>query len=231
MRAKPLRRPNVPSHLREVPPTREAREAEAAATRESESTPMLGRAAAPSRGKVAEPVPRRATQPVPGDKASPTVRTPVRLVPAIPARSTPKPPPRHLRAVPPLPPGHATPIPVLPTDPDHIPAPTPNLVCALAVQGFQMLEGERDITQLGPLVSVQLARELVKLRALRRDRERVNRDERRRSPHATGVRITQVGPGVVEASVVLDTGVKAYAVALRLEWVHRHWRACELFVL
>lgn len=132
--------------------------------------------------------------------------------------------PAPLVAVPPLPPPQV----------DHeqnIPDPSPDFVRALAVQGYEVLEGTRSVTQLGPLVSVGLARQLTVMRAVRNDRRIVYRDERRTTPRAAGVRIYRAGPDVAEASVVLRVGSRACATALRLEWAHRHWRAVELTVL
>lgn len=114
---------------------------------------------------------------------------------------------------------------------DDIPDPSPGFVRAVAVQGFEVLTGTRSITQLGPLISVGLARHLVALRAVRNDRRIVYRDERRPVPCAGGVRIDVRLPGQAEAAAVVVVGSRAHAVAMRLEWVHRHWRAAELTVL
>lgn len=127
---------------------------------------------------------------------------------------------RHLVAVPPLP------------DPDEeIPDPNPDFVRALAVQGFEAIEGTRSISQLGPLISVGLARELALQRAARSDRRVVCRDGRRNVPRAIGLRIDRNQDEVAEAAVVLRIGAVACAVAIRLEWAHRHWRASVLTVL
>jgi len=139
---------------------------------------------------------------------------------------SPRPPPARpvLVAVPPLPEpaGHEG---APPPDPD------PEFVKALAVRGYEVIDGSRTVAQLGPLVSVGLARQLAAQRALRSDRRIVYRDRRRRVPHATTARIDRSADAVAEAAVVLHLGPRVRAVALRLEWVHQHWRACELFVL
>jgi len=99
------------------------------------------------------------------------------------------------------------------------------------VRGFEVLSGQRNAQQLGPLVSVALARRLLVMRAIWNDRRLVCKDTRSRVPRAAGVRIDQITPVIAEASVVLHVGDRVRAVALRLEWVHQHWRACELVVL
>jgi len=104
-------------------------------------------------------------------------------------------------------------------------------VRALTVRAFEVLSGQRSTQQLGPLVSVALARRISVMRAVWNDRRLVYRDARVRTARATSVRINRISPSIAEASVVLHVGERACAVALRLEWVHRHWRACELIVL
>lgn len=114
---------------------------------------------------------------------------------------------------------------------DEIPDPTLDFVRALAVQGYEVLDGSRSVAQLGPLVSVGLTRHLTALRAVRNDRRIVYRDQRRKAPRAAAARIFRVSRVIAEASVVLHVGPRAHATALRLEWAHRHWRATELTVL
>jgi hypothetical protein len=127
------------------------------------------------------------------------------------------------------------PVPPLP-DPlidegDDIPDPSPGFVRALAVQGFEVLEGIRTVAQLGPLVSLGVARRLTAMRAARNERRAVYRDERRRVPRAAGVRIDRHSLEAAEAAVVLHVDARVHAVAMRLEWAHRHWRAADLTVL
>lgn len=131
---------------------------------------------------------------------------------------------RHLLPVPPLPDLERN-------DPVEIPDPAEGFVRALAVQAYEVLVGRRNPSSLGPLVSVALSRRLLAMRAIWNDRQIVYRDHRNRPARAAGVRVAHVAPGAAEASVVLHVGGRAHAVAIRLEWVHRHWRACELIVL
>ncbi|MCB1273661.1 MAG: hypothetical protein KDB25_04600 [Leucobacter sp.] len=129
-----------------------------------------------------------------------------------------------LVAVPPLP----EPAP----DPgDVIPDPEPGFIRALAVQGFQVVEGTRSLMQLGPLITVAAARSLAVQRASFGDRRAVYRDMRQQRPRATALRVDRPLETVAEAAVVLRTLDRSRAVALRLEWSHRHWRATELIVL
>lgn len=138
-------------------------------------------------------------------------------------RPSAEPAPR-LTAVPPLPAAS-------PGGTDDAPDPSPGFLRALAVQGFEVLAGNRTTAQLGPLISAGLARRLTMMRALRGDRRIVYRDHRRVTPRPETVRIDRPAPGVAEAAVVLRVGAQARAVAIRLEWAHRHWRATELVVL
>lgn len=151
---------------------------------------------------------------------------------AAPLRRSPETTPLHHRAtaspllvaVPPLaePAGDAGTVP---------PDPEPDFVRALAIRAYEVIDGSRAVSQLGPLISVGLARHLAAQQALYSDRRIVYRDRRRRVPEATTARIDRSADAVAEAAVVLRFGRRARAVALRLEWAHRHWRACELFLL
>ncbi|MFC7764701.1 Rv3235 family protein [Leucobacter soli] len=102
---------------------------------------------------------------------------------------------------------------------------------ALAVQGFEVIEGSRTLAQLGPLITVGLARSLSAQRAGAGDRRVVCRDARRARPRPTTVRIDRPVAHIAEAAIVLRVGDVARAVALRLEWAHQHWRATEFFLL
>lgn len=154
-----------------------------------------------------------------------TLRAHARLPQTVEALPQPdaEPTPR-LTAVPPLPDAAAG-------GADDVPDPSPGFLRALAVQGYEVLAGTRTTAQLGPLISAGLARRLTVMRALRGDRRTVYRDHRRATPRPETVRIDRPAPGVAEAAVVLRVGAQARAVAIRLEWAHRHWRATELVVL
>ena len=116
-------------------------------------------------------------------------------------------------------------------DDTGIPDPSPGFVRAIAVQCFEVLAGDRTVTQLGPLVSAGLARHLTELRSVWSDRRIVFRDNRRKAPRAGRVRIDIPSPGHAEAATVLAVSGRVHAVAMRLEWAHRHWRATDLTIL
>lgn len=131
---------------------------------------------------------------------------------------------RHLVAVPPPPTERAGPA-------NGIPDPSRRFVSMLAAHAFEVVEGTRSIGQLGAAVSVGAGRQLDAQRTALRERRQVYRDRRRCIPSPGSVRLFRVRPDLAEASVVLHTEHRVHAVALRLEWVHRRWRACELYVL
>lgn len=140
----------------------------------------------------------------------------------VPLRPSEDPGPPRLVAVPPLPGASGD---------DGIPEPHPDFVRALAVQGYEVIEGSRTLSQLGSLITVGLARSLSEQRASAGDRRTVYRDTRVGRPFAAGVRIDRPREDVAEAVVVLHLGKRARAVAVRLEWAHRHWRASDLALL
>lgn len=126
-------------------------------------------------------------------------------------------PRRHLVAVPPL---DAPP-----------PDPASSYVAALAAQAFEVVEGVRGIAQLGAAISVGVARTLMMQRALLHERRCIYKDHRGTVVRVGGVQLCRVQPRITEAAAVVHTEQRSHAVALRLEWVHSRWRACELQVL
>lgn len=114
---------------------------------------------------------------------------------------------------------------------DQIPDPPERLVRSLAAQAFEVVEGVRNIAQLGALISVGAARQLASQRTALKERRQVYQDQRTCIPSPGRVHMCRVLPHLAEASVVLHTEHRSHAVALRLEWVHRRWRACELYVM
>ena len=114
---------------------------------------------------------------------------------------------------------------------DDIPSPTEKFVRALATQAFEAVEGTRSIAQLGAAISVGAARQLAAQRDTLRERREVFRDPRRCTPSPGRAHLCRISPHVAEATVVLHTGRRAHAVALRLEWAHGRWRAGELYVM
>lgn len=132
--------------------------------------------------------------------------------------------PPFLIAVPPLPES-------MPFGDRRIPDPDPAFIRALAVQGYEVVEGTRSLSQLGSLITVGAARSLTMQRTSYGDRRIVYRDARQQRPLATTVRVDRPCDEIAEAAVVLRTRERSHAVALRLEWSHQHWRASELVVL
>jgi len=114
-----------------------------------------------------------------------------------------------------------------------IPEPDRVFVGTLAIHGYQTVTGIRSLSLLGPLVTIGLARNLAAQRALFADRRTVYRDARGvdATPRVGSVRIDRPREETAEAAVTLHVGTQVRAVAIRLEWAHRHWRATDLTVL
>lgn len=127
---------------------------------------------------------------------------------------------RHLVAVPP------------PTEPDiHIPDPPEALVRALATRAYEVVQGLRNIAQLGPSVTVGATRQLLAQRAALTELHSFFRDPHLAITRVGGSRICRLQSQTAEASVVIHTDRRTCSVALRLEWLHGHWRASELHVI
>ena len=112
-----------------------------------------------------------------------------------------------------------------------IPAPDRTFVGALAIHGFQTVTGMRGPSQLGPLVTIGLERSLATQRAAFEERRVVYRDPRTRPPRVGSVRVDRPREDIAEVAIMLHVGEQVRAVAIRLEWAHRHWRATDLTVL
>ena len=112
-----------------------------------------------------------------------------------------------------------------------IPDPQARFVRLLAAHAFEAVEGIRNISQLGGVLSVGAARQLALQRNALRERNAVYRDPRQCTASPGRMRLCRVLPDVAEVSVVVHTERRAHAVALRLEWVHARWRASEVHVM
>lgn len=112
-----------------------------------------------------------------------------------------------------------------------IPDPPARFVRALATHAFEAVAGSRNITQLGGAVTFGAARQLALQRAAMQERKHAYRDARRYVPSPGRMHLCRVMPDTAEASVVLHTEHRAFAVALKLEWVRGRWRACEIYVM
>lgn len=129
---------------------------------------------------------------------------------------------RHLVAVPPL----ASESTLFETsDPDH------QLLLSIATQSFQVIEGKRNITHLGPVVSMAAARSLALQHSLLRERNALHKPKVRNIVAAGNVHVCRISENVSEASVTLHTTHRSHAVAIRMELHHHRWRAAEITIL
>lgn len=112
-----------------------------------------------------------------------------------------------------------------------IPDPSLRFLGALAVQGFEVLDGTRTVMQLAGAVTLELAAHLGQVRAARHERRQLYRDTRRVVPQLGRIHLCRVADRASEASVVLHLEHRTHAVAIRLEWSRERWRASSLTVL
>jgi hypothetical protein len=135
------------------------------------------------------------------------------------------PAPRHLRVV-----GTSPPI----NQPGQAPHPAP-WVARLAPAIFEVIAGERPVTQLTRWVARDILATLARRHAAAR-RHPAGRERPAQRRVARAVRVHSVAPGIVEASAVVSTTQRSRAIALRLEAVGREsaggprWliTACEI---
>ncbi|NLA65733.1 MAG: hypothetical protein GX862_07380 [Leucobacter sp.] len=115
--------------------------------------------------------------------------------------------------------------------PSHVPDPSSRFIRALAAQAFEAVEGTRSISQLGGSITFSAARLLAIQRQALSERRAIYGDQRSCAPSPGPLHLCRLPPRFAEASVAIHTGLRTYAVALRLEWSHSRWRATEIFVL
>lgn len=101
----------------------------------------------------------------------------------------------------------------------------------LAVVAYEVIDGSRHVSQLGSWFTVSAASRLREYRALTVERRSLYRDYRRAVPTVHRVHVTSPAPGVVEASVTLNTPGRTKVAALRLEAPRGKWRAASVDVL
>lgn len=101
----------------------------------------------------------------------------------------------------------------------------------LAVFVVEVVEGSREVHQLGSIVTEQVVRALQGRRRARLAARTFYRDMRRIIPHPGPAHMQQITAGVIEASVNLKYGRAARAVFMRLETVSGRWRVTKLGVL
>lgn len=114
---------------------------------------------------------------------------------------------------------------------ERIPEPHPALVRAIALQAHESIEGVRSIASLGGSITQAVAQHLHERRQLRDDQRRRNRDPRVVHAHPHSVHLSRPAPRITEATVVCFARGHAFAVALRLEWLNRRWRATTIWSL
>ena len=122
-------------------------------------------------------------------------------------------------------------VPPLDDNQQQIPDPPERFIRSVATQAFEVVEGLRSISQLGAAVSVGAARQLAEQRRALRERRQAYKDVRRCVASPGRVHLCRVMPHLAEASVVMHADHRSHAVALRLEWAHHRWRACEVYVM
>lgn len=106
-----------------------------------------------------------------------------------------------------------------------------SIIGRIAVFAFEVVEGTRQVGQLGKWITAKVADELAGLRSLNVERRSLFRDHRRVVPSVVRVRATAPALRVIEASVVLMTPSRARAVALRFEVFRGRWQATSITVL
>jgi hypothetical protein len=115
--------------------------------------------------------------------------------------------------------------------PDPLPDPRP-LAENLARCVIEILAGTRDLDQIARWLSTDVHAHLLK-RVVLSARARRVRDEAPSRPTFSLGRavISEPGPGVVEAVVIVHGRARSRAVAIRLEQLGRRWRASAIHVL
>ena len=131
------------------------------------------------------------------------------------------PPVRHLRLVP----GSQAQVAQSPDAP-RLPSPAP-WVARLAPAILEVVAGERPAAQLTRWVSGEI-RETLARRGAAALRHPAGKGRPPQCRRVRSVRITEPAPGVIEASAVVLGGVRARAVALRLEVVRERWLVTAL---
>ncbi|MBK0419967.1 hypothetical protein JD276_13095 [Leucobacter sp. CSA1] len=112
-----------------------------------------------------------------------------------------------------------------------IPDPHPALVTRLAVQALEVVDGTRSIAGLSGWISQEVAEHLIRMRTLHAERRTVYGDGRRTAPTPGRVAMGRPRVTAVEAAVVMHTSARSFAVAIRMEYVRRRWRATCIAVL
>jgi hypothetical protein len=114
---------------------------------------------------------------------------------------------------------------------EDLPDPRP-LLANLGKSAFEIIAGARDLDQIARWVTDSVYRDLLRrvvlgARVRRRNRAPIPR------PAVSVLSMTMFEPcdGVIEGTVVLNTGRRVRSVAIRLEGLDNRWRAACLSVL
>lgn len=114
----------------------------------------------------------------------------------------------------------------------EVPAdPSPLLIRTIALCAVEVLEGLRNTNQLGSRVTPAVFEDLLAQRALRMERQNVYRLKQRIVPQPGNVVLSRTSDYAVESTVVMHTEPRSFAVAMRLEYIRKKWRATQLHVL
>lgn len=118
-----------------------------------------------------------------------------------------------------------------PTLREHLPDPRP-LLENLARSGYEIIVGARDLNQIARWVTDLVYRDMLRRVILgTRVRRRNSTPVRRPTVSVLAMRTCEPRDGVVEGTIILNTGNRVRAVAIRLEGMDGRWRAAVLGVL
>jgi hypothetical protein len=115
--------------------------------------------------------------------------------------------------------------------PDPLPDPRP-LAENLARCVIEILAGTRDLDQIARWLSTDVHAHLMKRVVLSARARRVREEAPSRPTFSLGrAVVSEPGPGIVEAVVIVHGRARSRAVAIRLEQLGRRWRASAIHVL
>ncbi len=112
-----------------------------------------------------------------------------------------------------------------------LPDPSTRYVRTLALHVFEALYGTRSIAALSSAVSVAAARDLAAQRAVLRERETMYQETRREVAIPGRLHLCRTNERSAEAAVVLHMRHRANVLTFSFEWIHRRWRAEEIWLL
>jgi hypothetical protein len=112
-----------------------------------------------------------------------------------------------------------------------LPDPTP-LLPAIATLVVEVIAGARSVDQMAALVSDQVYEKL-RAKVTQKNRAEALNGRPALLPKfaVTKVKADSPRPGVIESVVLVSTQARTRAVAIRLEPIHKRWRATSVSVL